>query len=75
MTLVVHDWSSALEFSWAQRHPNSVRAIVYVEAIVRRFKSWNESPVKERSRGQRQSTAAGEDLILNKNVFIEYLLP
>src|SRR6185295_2186377 len=31
--LVVHDWGSALGFSWAQRHPERVKAIVYMESI------------------------------------------
>jgi haloalkane dehalogenase len=33
--LVVHDWGSALGFSWAHRHPERVKAIVYMEGIVR----------------------------------------
>ena len=33
VTLIVHDWGSALGFSWAQRHPDRVRAIVYMEGI------------------------------------------
>ena len=73
--LVVHDWGSALGFSWAQRHPESIKAIVYMEAIVRPFLSWDEWPEATRSFFQAQRTAAGEDLILQKNLFIEYLLP
>ena len=37
--LVVHDWGSALGFSWAQRHPDRVKAVVYMEGIVRPFRS------------------------------------
>lgn len=73
--LVVHDWGSALGFSWAQRHPERVRAIVYMEAIVRPFHSWDEWPAATREFFQAQRTPAGEDLILQKNLFIEYLLP
>jgi haloalkane dehalogenase len=73
--LVVHDWGSALGFSWAQRHPGSVKAIVYMEAIVRPFMSWDEWPAATKAFFQAQRTAAGEDLILEKNLFIEYLLP
>jgi haloalkane dehalogenase len=75
VVLIVHDWGSALGFSWAQRHPNSVKAIVYMEAIVRSFKSWDEWPVATKAFFQAQRTAAGEGLILDKNLFIEYLLP
>ena len=35
VTLVVHDWGSALGFHWARRHPERVRALAYMEAIVR----------------------------------------
>jgi haloalkane dehalogenase len=73
--LVVHDWGSALGFSWAQRHSASVKAIVYMEAIVRPFKSWDEWPAATKSFFQAQRTSAGEGLILQKNLFIEYLLP
>ena len=73
--LVVHDWGSALGFSWAQRHPDRVRAIVYLEGIVRPFRSWDEWPDATRAFFQAQRTPAGEELILQKNLFIEYLLP
>ena len=73
--LVVHDWGSALGFSWAQRHPEKIKALVYMEAIVRPFLSWDEWPDATRAFFQAQRTAAGEDLILQKNLFIEYLLP
>ena len=73
--LVVHDWGSALGFSWGQRHPDRVKAIVYMEGIVRPFLSWDEWPDATRAFFQAQRTPAGEDLILEKNLFIEYLLP
>ena len=73
--LVVHDWGSALGFSWAQRHPEKIKAIVYMEGIVRPFLSWDEWPEATREFFKAQRTPAGEDLILQKNLFIEYLLP
>jgi len=73
--LVVHDWGSALGFSWAQRHPERVKAIVYMEAIVRPFLSWDEWPETTREFFKAQRTTDGEELILEKNLFIEYLLP
>jgi haloalkane dehalogenase len=73
--LVVHDWGSALGFSWAERHPERVKAIVYMEAIVRPFLSWDEWPAATRAFFQAQRSPEGEDLILRKNLFIEYLLP
>jgi len=73
--LVVHDWGSALGFHWAHRHPDRVKAIVYMEGIVRPFQSWDEWPEVTRAFFQAQRTDQGEDLILQKNLFIEYLLP
>jgi haloalkane dehalogenase len=73
--LVVHDWGSALGFDWARRHADRVKAIIYMEGIVRPFLSWDEWPAVTRAFFQGQRTAAGEDLILRKNLFIEYLLP
>jgi haloalkane dehalogenase len=75
ITLVMHDWGSALGFAWAQRHPDRVKAIVYMEGIVRPFQSWDEWPEATRAFFQAQRSPAGEDLILQKNLFIEYLLP
>ena len=73
--LVIHDWGSALGFSWAQRHPERVKAIIYMEAIVRPFLSWDEWPDTTRAFFQAQRSPQGEELILEKNLFIEYLLP
>ena len=73
--LVVHDWGSALGFDWARRHPDRVKAIVYMEGIVRPFNSWDEWPDATRAFFQAQRTDQGEDIILQKNLFIEYLLP
>ena len=73
--LVVHDWGSALGFDWARRNPERVRAIAYMEGIVRPFRSWDEWPEATRAFFQGQRTDSGEDLILQQNLFIEYLLP
>src|SRR6266700_2705525 len=73
--LIMHDFGSALGFSWTQRHPDRVKAIVYMEGIVRPFRSWDEWPDATRAFFQAQRSPAGEELILQKNLFIEYLLP
>jgi haloalkane dehalogenase len=73
--LVVHDWGSALGFFWAQRHPERVKAIAYLEAIVRPFRSWDEWPEVTRAFFQAQRSNHGESLILDKNLFIQFLLP
>ena len=75
VVLVVHDWGSALGFDWALRHPGRVRGIAYMEALVRPFTGWDEWPADARSIFQRLRSAAGEELILDRNVFVERILP
>jgi len=74
VTLVVHDWGSALGFHWAHRHPERVSGLVYMEAIVRPV-SWAEWPENARKIFQGIRSPAGEDLVLRKNVFVERILP
>jgi len=73
-TLVVHDWGSALGFHWARRHPQRVRALVYMEALVRPL-TWQEWPPAARQIFQALRSPAGEEMILQKNVFVERILP
>jgi len=74
VTLVVHDWGSALGFHWARRHPGRVKALVYMEAIVRPV-TWTEWPEAARKIFQAMRSPAGEDMVLAKNVFVERILP
>jgi len=74
VTLVVHDWGSALGFHWAARYPERVKALVYMEAIVRPV-TWAEWPDNARGIFQGMRSAAGEAIILEKNVFVERILP
>ncbi len=46
-----------------------------MESIVRPFLSWDEWPIATRAFFQAQRSPKGEELILEKNLFIEYLLP
>ena len=74
VTLVVHDWGSALGFHWAKRHPGHVKGIVYMEAIVRPV-TWEEWPDAARQVFQGFRSPAGEDMVLEKNIFVERVLP
>ena len=74
VTLVVHDWGSALGFHWARRHPERVKALVYLEAIVRPL-TWTEWPETARKVFEGMRSPAGEEMVLNKNVFVERILP
>src|SRR6202022_3901261 len=70
VTLVVHDWGSALGFDWARRNPGAVKGIVHMEALVAPM-SWDDIPaiVQPRFRGVRSEQ--GEELVLQQNIFIE----
>ncbi len=74
VTLVLHDWGSALGFYWAMRHPERVNGLAYMEAIVRPL-TWNEWPESSRSFFRALRSPAGEEMILQKNLFIERVLP
>jgi len=74
VTFVVHDWGSALGFDWAYRHPDVVRGIAYMEAIIK-SRAWSELPEPARSIFQALRTPAGEQMILEQNSFIEFNLP
>jgi len=74
ITLVMHDWGSALGFHWARRYPERVRGLVYMEALVRPV-TWEEWPEPARKIFQAMRSPAGEELVLGKNVFVERILP
>jgi len=74
VTLVGHDWGSALAFHWAHRHPDRVKGIAYMEAVVQPV-TWGEWPEAARAIFQALRSPAGEEMILEKNVFVERILP
>ncbi len=74
ITLVIHDWGSALGFHWAQEHASQVKGICYMEGIVMPliWEDWNQD-AKGIFQGFRSE--AGTEMILRKNLFIEAVLP
>jgi haloalkane dehalogenase len=74
VTLVIHDWGSALGFYWAQQHPDAVRAIAYMEGIVCPL-TWEDWPEGARGIFQGFRSTKGEDLVLQRNMFVEAVLP
>jgi haloalkane dehalogenase len=73
--LVFHDWGSALGFDWANQNRGAVSGIAYMEGIVRPFVSWDEFSPAATPLFQALRSEAGEALIIDKNVFIERILP
>jgi len=72
VVFVVHDWGSALGFDWAYRHPQAVKGIVYMEAVVcsMTLEEWPSRKIFEAMR-----SPDGEEMVLEKNVFVEKILP
>lgn len=74
VTLVIHDWGSALGFDWANKNRDAVKGIAYMEGIVRPV-LWADWPESARGVFQAFRSEAGEEMILEKNMFIERVLP
>lgn len=74
IVLVVHDWGSALGFDWAYEHPDRVLGIAYMEGIVRPYAEWSEWSERATPIFQGFRSEAGEEMILDKNLFVERVL-
>ena len=74
VTLVIHDWGSALGFLWATRHAAAVKGVAYMEGIVKPV-SWADWPESAVGIFKGFRSEKGEDMILNRNMFIEGVLP
>jgi haloalkane dehalogenase len=75
MVLVLHDWGSALGFDWASHHRDRVRGIAYMEGIVRPIASWDEWSAAATPIFQGFRSDKGEAMILERNMFVERVLP
>jgi haloalkane dehalogenase len=75
VVLVVHDWGSALGFDWANRHRDRVRGLAYMEAIVRPIASWDQWSAAATPVFQGFRSDKGESMILDRNLFVERVLP
>ncbi|MFY9805492.1 MAG: haloalkane dehalogenase [Candidatus Acidiferrales bacterium] len=75
VTLVIHDWGSALGFDWANRHREAVKGIAYMEAIVgpQSWDHWDKANMRAALKALRSE--AGEAMVLQDNFFIEQILP
>src|ERR1700744_777700 len=75
ITLVVHDWGSALGFDWANRHREAVKGIAFMEAIVAPQGPDHWDNMGMRAALEAVRSEAGEDMVLKDNYFIEEILP
>lgn len=74
VVLVIHDWGSALGFDWANRHRDAMKGIVYMEAIVKPM-TWEEWPDAATDIFKGFRSPAGDEMVLQNNVFVEAVLP
>ena len=74
ITFVIHDWGSALGFNWCYPNPDSIKGIAYMEAIVKEM-TWEDWRDEAKGIFQGFRSDAGESLVLEKNYFVERVLP
>ncbi|WP_067546711.1 haloalkane dehalogenase [Nocardia crassostreae] len=72
--IVGHDWGGALGMHWAARHPERVRGIAIVETFLRPLE-WSDMPPQGAELFRRFRSPEGEEMVLEKNMFIEFNLP
>lgn len=74
LILVLHDWGSAIGFHFAHKNPHRVAGMAYMEALVQPI-TWDQWPENAREIFQAMRSPAGEALVLEKNIFVERVLP
>jgi haloalkane dehalogenase len=72
--VVLHDWGSHLGFDWTRQHTDRVQGIAYMEAILQPI-TWADFPEDARSVFQGFRSNDGEMMVLEKNLFVESVLP
>ncbi len=71
--LVIHDWGSAMGFQFARENPNRIKSITYMEAVVMPL-TWDQWPDAATKIFGLFRSEAGEELVLEKNFFVERIL-
>ena len=74
VTLVLHDWGSGLGFDWAYRHQDALKGIAYMEAFVRTLQMADQEE-QVRQMFQALRSPAGDQMVLEQNMFVEQVLP
>jgi haloalkane dehalogenase len=75
LTLVIHDWGSGLGFRWAREHEEDVRAIAFMEAMIRPL-SLDDMPGSLRiAMRMMRAPGTGWMMISAGNIFLKKMLP
>ena len=74
VVLVLHDWGGALGMDWANQHRDRVQGIAYMESVAMPI-SWSDFPAPVAGVFQGFRSPAGEQMVLEHNMFVENVLP
>ena len=74
VVFVIHDWGSALGFDWSFQNQERVQGIAYMEGMVKPV-TWDEWPENATKVFQGFRSEHGENMVLDKNIFVEKVLP
>ena len=75
ITLVLHDWGSALGFHYAAEHPENIQGIAFMEALVRPWRWKHLKPAYRLGFWLLRLPLTGEILIYGFNVFLNVIMP
>jgi len=76
ITLVIHDWGSAIGFHYAMRNEANVKGLAFMEAILAPIPTWDDFPADFRRVFEGFRTPeVGWDMLVNQNMFVEGILP
>lgn len=73
INLVIHDWGCGLGLKFARLHPEIISSITFMEGITVPLK-WEQWPEAGTKIFKLFRSEAGEELILDKNIFVERIL-
>lgn len=79
ITLVIHDWGSALGMDFARRNPGRIKRIVFMEMIappvapIPSYEAMGDGP--GRLFRNLRTPGVGEEMVLANNIFVEVVLP
>jgi len=77
VTLVGHDWGSFFGFHYARRHPDRVKGLAFMEALLHPIPGYDAFDPETRAFFQtlRASQANAERMMVDENQFVEIILP
>lgn len=72
--IVTHDWGAQLGFTWAAERRERLKGVVICQGVVGDF-AWSHWPPEVQALFRRFRSAEGEELVLERNWFVEKVLP